>query len=217
MSNNVIEMFKMARKKNRRNKPTDPAEIARLASEQRRKLKNPANWGVNVEAAALPANADVVHEEDTRKNEARSHRYDIFRLLFTRQSITYGEFETVRELQAHMAAHVGMAGPAAAGSIRADGGGKDPIDAARAARASVEAMLSPLGHIDQQILLAVCDPLAGSNWRRAVERVTGRIDAHTQGAYVVRACKALAKENRKEPPGRGQISLGEMNSARDAA
>lgn len=218
---NIIE-FKMARKKNRRNKPTDPAEIARLACEARKKAKNPENWGLNVEAAALPANAGIVHEAETRENEERAHRYDVFGLLASRKRITKLEEQTVRDLQDLMAIRMLISDPARAGGYRVDNGTKDATDAAIRAGRRIDATLKTLKPLNAALLAALCVPFGRVNWKQVAKRVTGLVDAHALSKSVVVACRDLADHGIVPAPSEaksptGQISLGEMNGARDAA
>lgn len=212
----IIE-FKMARKK--KHQPTDPAEIARRRAEERR---NPSKWGVNTDAASLPANAGIVHEPATRENNERAQRYDVFGLLLSRKRITELEEQAVRDLQALMATRMLISDPAKAGPHRVDGGTKDATDAAIKAGRRIDATLKRLKPLHAALLAALCDPFQRVNWKQVAKRVTGLVDAHALSRSVILAARELGEEGVSGAPGEarashgGQISLGEMN-ARSAA
>lgn len=92
-------------KSRRRNKPKDPAEIARLAFEERRRRGNPADWGHNEEALKLKANQDVETTQDRSVEGKRRIRYDIFARLYygPGSKLSTPAYDAVRRLQADIA------------------------------------------------------------------------------------------------------------------
>lgn len=216
----------MARKKKQR--PADPAEIARKAWEERLRLRNPAEWGVNRDAAALPANADVVHKVATRGNEAGTWRYDAVALFYARGAIRLIDLLAYRKLEEEVAIWLRMDGAGATNLNRVDCASRVSgiTDEARDAAVRVAEILGKLLPAHSALLRGLCVPGGRVKWRQAAKAATGLLDAEAQGKAVKRAFRALADaygmyEDQEGDRGirtshGGQISLGEMN-ARSAA
>jgi hypothetical protein len=180
--------------KRRKTRPKDPAAIARLAYERRQKLKDPANWGPNREALALPANAEVAAGGGTRTRVEQIRRYDVFALFHARQGITPGQLAAVRRYQTDLAKAQGVAGAGETTGAHATEQGvrAAQIDASR----RVEAALGRLGPLSRAILERLSEPeiVHGqrvSNWREPVGKIIGD-DRHVpQSVALKRACGQL--------------------------
>lgn len=180
-------------KKRGRKRPFDPAEAARIEYERR---KDPARWGTNDEALTLESNADVKQEAETRKNERRVRRFDVFALLFNRDGLSREQFDAIRRYQTDMAmaARVGeFAGPGEfVDRSRLPSGATDrQIDA----RNRLDDAKALLGLLPGQLLEALSEPevIRGEqvNWRKTVEARTGETEQHAQAACVRQACEGL--------------------------
>lgn len=189
----------MSRRRHR--KPSDPAEIARINAERRR---NPALWGVNEEALALAANADVVAEKATRKNEKRAQRFDVFaRLHATKDRAGNPELprhalEAVRRLQEDMAILHRTTGGAGSG-VKVD---FHPVmeDFARnriAAGERISEVRLRCGPYSWRLLETLCQASAVEGrdmpWRSVVVQVYGEHHAHAQSALLKAAAHNLSE------------------------
>lgn len=175
----------------RRKKPTDPAEIARREAHNRR---NPATWGVNSDALNLPANADVVSEGATRKNETRSQRFDVFSRFYRDGSLARAGLEAVRRLQDDLSTLHRTDGASGSGVIvpmKPDGELATVLAGQR-----IEAARKYTGAHSWAILMAICEaPIVSGrqvDWRFAVESVSRERQPNAQGALVRAAAMNLA-------------------------
>lgn len=181
-------------KTKRRNKPSDPAEIARRNYEQR---INPRKWGTNDAALALPANGSVREEAETRTKTRRVHRYDGFALLLSRNAITEAQEAAVRRLEDLVAIHLRV-DRASASDERVDRSafpGPPISDDSIQAGDDIRDIGAHVGGHSMKLLLAILEPQCRSgqpvNWRGAVQASTGEIYPHGQVALVRAACENL--------------------------
>jgi hypothetical protein len=185
-------------RKRRAARPSDPAEIARRRAAERALRQEAASWGVDVDALALPRNADVVATIDPAGRLVRARRQDIFELMRVRGRLSPAALDAVRRLQDDMAClhrtHMGAVNyePRVDRSV-------DPqafSDARRRAGARIEAALARAGALSARLLAALCEPdvILGraADWRAIVERETGETLADAQGAILRMACENLA-------------------------
>ncbi len=187
----------MARKRGRA-RPTDPLEIARRRAAERQKAREPAAWGLDVVALALPANADVERRADLAGRVARARRADVFDLLLARGRLGQGAHDAVRRLQDDVALlHRGPAGVGAyAPRVDQSFGGESVGDARLRAGERVHAVLGLAGPASARLLQALCEPALALGqagyWREIVVRETGERLADAQGAILRAACENLA-------------------------
>lgn len=182
-------------KQRKRRGPTDPAEIARRAYEQR---STPRLWGVNEEALNQPANANVKSTEATREKVRRVHRFDGFAILASRKAISEAQEAAVRRLEDLVAVRYRV-DRARASDERVDGrssGSVTPFtDEMREAGEDIDALTRETGRHSMGVLLAILEPQVQSgqpvNWRAKVQDATGEKYPHGQVALVRAACENL--------------------------
>lgn len=170
--------------------PMDPAEIARVAYERRRK---PELWGTNDAALRLPSNADVQQIAETRTRTRRVFRFDCFETL----KLEPDQVAAVRRLQDDIAIRFGVDGSAAKLSVQG-GGSVDlvtqrSIDAAR----RVEAVLALTDPWHGELILALSEPTVTrgerANWHATVKRLLGLVDRGAQARAVRYAAEGLRR------------------------
>jgi len=187
----------MARKR-RPGRPSDPVDIARRRAAERDRARDPANWGVDAAALALPANARVDLATDFRGRVAHARRRDVFDLLHDRGRLSRGAVEAVRRLQSDIALlHRTLAG----------GGDLTPrIDRSRDPQAFSErrldaglriaAALDLAGAASARLLRGLCEAEVAMGrsaaWREVVAREAGETLPDAQGAALRAACENLA-------------------------
>lgn len=173
--------------------PMDPAEAARLAYLRRR---DPAQWGANEAAMALPANAAVRDEAETRTKVRRLARFDAFALLKSRGSLSDEQVGAVRRLESEIAVRFRVdgpgEGPAGCGTGDAAGFSMRAVEAGRV----VAEVLRLSGGLSGRVLVKLLEPAVQSgqpvaNWRQAVAQVTGELSDAGQVAVVRGACQNL--------------------------
>jgi hypothetical protein len=185
---------KLAKRNRRKNRPMDPAEIARRLAEQRR---NPALWGTNDEALKLAANADVQVAAESRKNERRVQRFDVFGLLFSRKELDLGSLQAVRRLQSDIAILHRTQGQSGTGILgQKTNTAPDFAKARILAGQRITEVSEKTGALSWAILEAVSEPpmVTGEqpNWRAIVSRVAGENNHMAQSALVKMAAANLA-------------------------
>lgn len=180
--------------KQRKQRPSDPAEAARKRWEERR---DPAKWGVNREALGLAANGNVETEPETRANTARAKRYDWLALFLSRGSIGVPTYDAVRRLEADMAVWYRLTGGKS--EIIVDGA-RGHIEGITAksfdAGDKVLAVFKHIGDVRAKMLAELSRPalLEGrpvNNWRAVVERF-GYLAHRDQSRAVVQLCQSIA-------------------------
>lgn len=180
-------------------RPTDPMDIARRRADERARESEPAHWGLNGEALAGPANADVeIYGGGGATSLARARRLDVFDLLRSRGRLSTGAVDAVRRLQdditcLHRTAMGGVSyEPRVDRSIDPQGFS----DARRRAGARIQAVLALAGSVSARVLVALCEPDVvlgrAADWRNVVERETGETLPDAQGAILRMACENLA-------------------------
>lgn len=179
-------------------RPADPMEIARRRAAERAKAADPASWGLDTQALALPANLDVTVSPDAVGRPARARRLDVFDLLNARGRLGAAALNAVRRLQDDIAClhRTALGGvnysPRVDRSIDPGGFG----EARRRAGARIDAALSLAGPASARLLCALCEPdvVLGrtADWRGVVERETGETLPDAQGAILRAACENLA-------------------------
>lgn len=187
----------------RRNKPTDPAEIARLQrirkgyerANDREVAKDPERWGLADDHLALAANSDVTVELANRDKQAhtRAARYDVFALLNSRKALPKQEEQAIRRYERDLAIRRMETGRASAlGKVDGASDGTAPVDRAVDAGSRIDAVLKQMAHRHAQLLVAVCDPdrphQKGKHWRQTVEHVTGEHRPTFQAAIIRLMC-----------------------------
>jgi hypothetical protein len=173
-------------------------EIARRRAEERARARDPAAWGLDAQALALAANADVAVRADAAGRPARARRQDIFDLLSARGRLGAEAVNAVRRLQDDIAClhRTAMGGvdysPRVDHSINPGGF----AEARGRAGARIEAALALAGPASARLLRALCEPevVLGrtADWRAVVARETGETLADAQGAALRAACENLA-------------------------
>jgi len=185
-------------KKRKPVRPADPMEIARRRAEARAREKDPAQWGLPVEALALPAQADIEQRRDLAGRVARARRQDVFDLLAARGKLKADAVTAVRRLQDDIA--VLHRAPGGVGDLtpRVDRSRTSHTfaDARLAAGARIDAVLAFAGSASAGLLVALCEPDVvlgrGVDWRAVVARATGETLPDAQGALLRVACENLA-------------------------
>jgi hypothetical protein len=179
-------------------RPADPMEIARRRAAERAQAKDPAAWGLDGQALALAANADVLVRPDAAGRPARARRQDVFDLLNARGRLGAAALNAVRRLQDDIACLHRTATGGVDFSPRVDRS-IDPGafgEARRRAGARIEAALALAGPASARLLgaLCECDVVLGrtADWRGVVERETGETLPDAQGAILRAACENLA-------------------------
>jgi len=177
-------------------RPADPMEIARRRAAERAGEADPARWGLDGEALALPVNADV--ETCGGVGPVRARRRDIFDLLRARGRLSAEAVDAVRRLQDDVACLHRTAMGGVSYSPRVDRS-IDPqgfSDARRRAGARIQAALALAGALSARVLVGLCEPDVvlgrAADWRRVVERETGETLPDAQGAILRMACENLA-------------------------
>ena len=87
------------------------ARLKRLeeaAAAARAEAADPARWGVDPAALALPAQAEVAAVRDHRGRVAHAHRTDVFERLHGRGGLSDGQLAAVRRLARDMGLRAGL-------------------------------------------------------------------------------------------------------------
>jgi hypothetical protein len=192
----------MAKRTARKTKPTDPAEIARKAWQERQKAKLPENWGVEKALLLLPAQKDVKSDEDAKGRVVRALRCDVFELLYrrgtTKEHLNQSHYDAVRQFESDLAARYRLEGriPLDGVVVSCSATPSAVTDRSVDAGKRVDRVLVILGKDRAKLLLALCGPttLKGElpNWRRAVEAMAGVHHPLAQAAHVRKLCAAVA-------------------------
>jgi hypothetical protein len=178
--------------------PADPMEIARRRAVERARAQDPANWGLDGEAMALPANADVEIGNDAAHRAVRARRRDVFDLLRARGGLSSRALSAIRRLQEDIAClhRTEMGGVNYAPRVDRSVDPQGFSEARRRAGARIESALALAGHASARVLAALCEPEVvlgrAADWRAVVERETGETLADAQGAILRMACENLA-------------------------
>lgn len=187
----------MARKRNPV-RPTDPMEIARRRAAERLRAQDPATWGADADALALPANAAVAVDALPGGRVIRAQRQDVFETFRARGSLSPAGYEAVRRLQDDLATlHQTHAGRVDY-SPRVDRSRTGDSFADRRLRAGerIEAAMALTGAASARLLSALCetDVVHGraADWRAVVATVAGERLPDAQGALIRAACENLA-------------------------
>ena len=185
-------------RRHKASRPSDPAELARRRAEARRQKADPEQWGANLNALRLPANADVQTRGDLAGRTVRIQRQDVFDRLSARGGLSPHSLGAVRRLQEDMACLHRTISGGVDFSPRVDCS-RDPQafgDSRRRAGARIEAALSLAGTVSARLLAALCEPTVVQgrvvDWRVIVARETGETLADAQGAILRMACESLA-------------------------
>ena len=202
----------MARKR-RSIHPSDPTDIARRRAAEREKqrliARDPAQWGIDAQSLALPANEGVSMVSGGVGGNLRVSRQDVFDLFLGRGKLSVGGHGAVRRLQNDVASlHRSIAGgsdysPRVDRTRTSDGFTDQRLRAGR----RIEAVLALAGPASARLLGALCELDVGlgrpGNWRDQVSRVTGETLADAQGAILRAACENLAGAYDMVDRGRG--------------
>ena len=197
-------------RKRRGARPADPAEIARRRAAERAREQDAGAWGLDRQALAGAANADVEIAADTSGRLVRARRQDVFDLLRARGRLSAAALDAVRRLQDDIACLHRTHSGGVSYAPRVDRS-VDPqafSDARRRAGARIEAALARAGTVSGRLLAALCEPDVvlgrAADWRAVVERETGETLADAQGAILRMACENLAgaygMTDRARPP-----------------
>jgi hypothetical protein len=184
-----------------RPRPANPLTVARRRAAERQADRDPQTWGVDPASLLLPANADVVSEDDTdeRRGSVRrrpGRRRDIFDRILAHERRE--ALAAVRRLQADLALLHGGPTGVARYQERIDGcADSDPWpDRRLRAGERVRSALALTGAVSGRLLLAICEadvgPAAGGDWRALVRRETGEHLADAQAGALRLACGNLA-------------------------
>ncbi len=181
-----------------RRKPSAPrAMIARPA--QPEGPTEPAEWGVNSEALALAAHADVETVRGAGRRIVRARRIDVFERLLGRGSLTVRGVLALRRLQDDMTLWhrdgLGVMNLAdAKAGVAPRPGAMAEVRLAAAAR--VRAALDLAGPASARLLAALCEAGAATgadlDWRETVRLQTGERLADAQTAVLRAAVENLA-------------------------
>lgn len=186
----------MARR--RRTRPADPLAIAKARAAERARARDPAAWGIDRDALALPANAAVATRTDAAGRIARAARQDVFDLLRARGRLGPAAYDAARLLQADIGRSNAGAGGVTAYRERVDcqRTPSAPSDAMLHAGERVRSVLARTGAGSASLLLALIEGSAGlgvrGGWREVVAAVCGETLADAQSAVVRQACENLA-------------------------
>ena len=180
----------MARKRNSV-RPTDPMEIARRRAAERLRAQDPATWGADAEALALPANRAVAVEALPGGRVIRAQRQDVFETFRARGSLSPAGYEAARRLQDDLAVlHQTHAG-------RVDYSPR--VDRSRTGDSFADRRLRAGERIEAasaRLLSALCESDVGhgraADWRAVVATVAGERLPDAQGALIRAACENLA-------------------------
>lgn len=173
----------MGKRTRRKFRGTDPSEAARRAYEQRR---NPALWGVNDEAMALPSNADVGSTDATREKTRRVQRFDVFATI----KLSDHQFNAVRRYQVDLAESYGVGDrDTAAEKVDGSGGSRDLATARMMAAARrCDEVCELLSHADRRLLDDLSKPTwvqgKAINWKATVKRLRGLIDRDAAASCI---------------------------------
>lgn len=186
----------------KRRKPADPATIARFRHEARKQQRDPANWGIDPTITALPVNANIKAEDGIKSGTiSRAQRFDTFRLLHHRGSLSSDVLISVDRLHVDIAIMHGVEGRSGV-PVKVDCSTRDaelevPARVKRrlAASARIDAVLLRTGPVGASLLIALSEPVIvhgrSIDWRAVVRRVTGELNPVAQTARVRDACENL--------------------------
>lgn len=191
----------LSKSRRKRNRPSDPAEIARRNKEREAYVRRtPGEWGVNSEAMSREQNANIAIEAETRKKTARIYRWDVFALLNSRGGLgptpdeSLARLNGVRRYEEALAVRMRLEGTQGAG---VGGGSPIPISdrslAAGRFLDAIEASMAPFLH---GLLLKLVSPAVQkgqtlNNWRKVVEEHSGEFRPAEQSRLVATAAGAL--------------------------
>ena len=185
-------------RKRARSRPADPMEIARRRAVERERARDPANWGLDASALALPVNENVEARRDAAGRAIRARRQDVFDLMRARGALSQAAHDAVRRLQDDVALLHRTAAGGGDYAPRVDRT-HDPqsfTDTQHRAGLRVEAVLARAGPASARLLAALVesDIVLGrpADWRAVVARETGETLADAQGAILRTACDNLA-------------------------
>lgn len=183
--------------KRRSHRPSDPMEIARRRAAERLAERDPAQWGVDAAALALPARADVEVLAGAGP-EIRARRRDVFDTFHARGALSAAGREAIRRLQADIAIlhRTQTAGRELAPKVDASRKADDINDRRLAAGERIAGALKLSGVASAGLLAALAEAEAAlgrpADWRATVARLTGETLADAQGAVLRSACENLA-------------------------
>ena len=169
--------------------------LEQAVAAERAEAADPARWGVDASALALPAQAEVTAVRDGRGRIAHAHRADVFERLHGRGGLSDGQLAAVRRLVRDMGVRAGLfrASPDLVkvdAQAKSDGATQRMLEAGR----RVDAALAAAGLGSARLLRALVEPAAAAgqgDWREAVVRETGETNPHAQAALVRSACDNL--------------------------
>ena len=185
-------------RKRRPIRPADPMEIARRRAAERAQAQDPANWGADPVALALPANAEVVLAVRDGGRGVRIQRQDVFETFHARGSLSPAGYAAIRRLQDDIAVlHRTITSridysPRVDRSRTADG----VADYRLRAGERIEAAMAFTGAASARLLTALCEPDMvhgrAADWRSVVAATAGERLPDAQGALIRAACENLA-------------------------
>jgi hypothetical protein len=180
-----------------RRRISSPEAIAARKAAERERARDPAAWGLDRAAMALPANARVETRADVAGRAVRARRLDVFDALSGRGALSPAALTAVRRLQDDTALLHRAAGGVAAYAPRIDRSVPmdGPTDARLRAGERVQAALGRAGPVSARLIAALLEPAAlghGADWREVVARETGERLADAQAAALRAACENLA-------------------------
>ncbi len=185
-------------RKRAKSRPTDPMEIARRRAAERERARDPAHWGLDASALALPVNEDVEARRDAAGRAVRARRQDVFDLMRARGALSQAGHDAVRRLQDDVALLHRTASGGGGYAPRVDQS-RDPqsfTDSRHRAGLRVEAVLTRAGPASARLLSALieADVVLGrpADWREVVSRETGERLPDAQAATLRAACENLA-------------------------
>ena len=177
----------------RRARPSDPSLTARRRALAREADRDPANWGLNREALALPSQSGLEARADAAGRVCRARRIDPFERLLAGAA---DSLAALRRLQSDLLLAQAKSGGVARYAERIDCGRpvEDPlVDARRRAFERTRQALTLAGPASARLLTALCEAPELATWRAVVERLSGERLADAQGAVVRAACANLAE------------------------
>lgn len=181
-----------------RRAPSAPMEIARRRALEREQARDPSLWGIDRDAVALEANADVEALAGPGGRIVRARRQDIFDIMHARGRLSAAGLNAVRRLQDDIAClhRTSMGGVNYAPRVDRSVDPRAFSDARRRAGARIQSTLSRSGALSARLLAALCEPhvILGrtADWRAVVARETGESLPDAQGAILRMACENLA-------------------------
>lgn len=175
--------------RSKRQKPKDPQAIA-----AERRAKAFAEVGLQMSAAALDANLDLIAEGQEREHEARARRMDAFEAL--REGMVKGAYDAARRLERDIIIARGEHDQGRHLERVDNEQSGDRTDAMVDASIRVELALGGIGSRDAWLLSELISPsvqvrLSATTWRGIVAYITGETHHHSQGAAVRAACANL--------------------------